>query len=56
MEEIGKETPKQIGLVIKVYGMEIARDQHFATTKNVCTTKNARMKNGFCKISGAEST
>ena len=56
MEEVGKETPKQSGLVIKVYGMEIARDKHFASTKNVCTTKNTRMKNEFCKICGAKST
>ena len=44
MEEIGKETSKQSGLVIKVYGIEIARDRHFAPSKNVCTTKNTKMR------------
>ena len=50
MEEIRKETRKQSGLVIEVYGIEIARDRHFALTKNVCTTKNTRMKIIFTSI------
>ena len=49
MEEIGKETRKS-GLVMKVYDMEIARDWHFAPTKDVCTTKNTRMKTIFISV------
>ena len=60
MEEIGKETRKQIGLVIKLYGIEIARDRHAAPTKNVCTTNNTRMKIIFTsvkmEICGAKKT
>ena len=43
-DKIGKEISKQSGLVIKVYGIEIARDRHFAQTKNVLTSKNTKMK------------
>ena len=50
MEEIGKETRKQTELVIKLYGIEIARDRHIAMTKNVCTTKNTRMKIIFTSV------
>ena len=50
MKEIGKETPKQNGLVIKIYGIEIARHRHFAPTKNVCTTKNNRLKIIFTSV------
>ena len=60
MEETGKETRKQIGLVIKLYGIEIARDRHAAPTKNVCTTNNTRMKIIFTsvkmEICGAKKT
>ena len=50
VEKIGKETPKHTEPVIKVYGIEISRDGHFALTKNVCTTKNTRMKMIFTSV------
>ena len=50
VEETGKETLKHTEPVIKVYGIEIPRDQHFALTKNDCTTKNTRMKIIFTSV------
>ena len=50
MEEIGKETLKHTEPVMKVYGIEISRDRDFALAKNVCTTKNTRMKMVFTSV------
>ena len=50
MEQIGEETRKQSGLVIEVYGIENATDWHFALIKNVCATKNTRMKIIFTPV------
>ena len=50
MEEIGKETRKQSGLVIEVYSIKIAWDCHFALPKNVCTTKNTKMTIIFTSV------
>ena len=45
-----KMTRKQSGLVVTVYSIKTARDRHFAPTKNVCTTKNTRMKISFTSV------